>query len=296
MQEFFCAVGKRDVRAFDHELRLQAVHVVFVHHVRARSRDPDVALDIDHVVARELLRIEVVGHALALVLELDQPVDIETVRVVDRAVGVRDRDQDCALLRQVAGRVLADRAEALHHQAGAFEFEVAVVQGHVDHVAQAETGGADFVQRDAADFARQADHAADLVPNPGHAFLVGTHVGGEDIGGLVAQRVRKRADQLLLLGFRHFRVAVEHQLAAAVGEPGCSVFIGHRARQAHAFFGADVGCHAHAADRRALGDVVDHEHGLEVHRRLVDMNDFQRAEFIGEFKDIFQLASLISNE
>ena len=64
-------------------------------------------------------------------------------------------------------------------------------------MAQPEAGRTELVERDAAECARQPDGAPDLVADPGHALLVGAHVGAEDVVLAIAQCARHRANELL---------------------------------------------------------------------------------------------------
>jgi len=73
-----------------------------------------------------------------------------------------------------------------------------VSRRHLRGMAEAEAGGAELVERDAAELARQADRAADLVVHPGHARLVGAEVGAEDVVGGAAQCRREGTDQPLV--------------------------------------------------------------------------------------------------
>ncbi len=97
-----------------------------------------------------------------------------------------------------------------------------------------------------------------------------------------AQQLRQGADQLFLAGRGHFRVAVQHDLAAAVRQARGRILEGHRPRQPHAFLGGDVGGHAYTADRRTLGDIVDNQHRLQADRWFMDVYDLGRPECVGE--------------
>jgi hypothetical protein len=59
------------------------------------------------------------------------------------------------------------------------------------------------------------------------------------------------------------RVAEEHDLAAAVRQARGGVLEGHRPCQPQAFLHGDVRGHAHTADGRSLGDIVDNQHRLQ---------------------------------
>ncbi len=64
-------------------------------------------------------------------------------------------------------------------------------------MADAKAGGADLVQRKAADLVRQARRTADLVVDSGHASLVGAHVRARDGVGEIRDRACESADQPL---------------------------------------------------------------------------------------------------
>jgi hypothetical protein len=70
--------------------------------------------------------------------------------------------------------VLADRAEALDHDSRTGELQLDMVPRYIDCADKTKTGGADLVERDATDLARQPDGAADLVldssPLPARPF------------------------------------------------------------------------------------------------------------------------------
>ncbi|MBS1138515.1 MAG: hypothetical protein H6R11_2469 [Proteobacteria bacterium] len=165
--------------------------------------------------------------------------------------------------------------------------EVAVAHRHLGGMEQPPAGGADLVQRNAAQRRRQAHRAADLVLDPGHAGLVRAHVRAEDVVLLVSQGVGEGTDQTFLAFARHARIAVEHRLAAAVGQAGRRVLQRHGAGEAEAFDGADIGRHAQAADGGAAGDVVHHQHGLQAEGRLMDMDDLGGTELVGVTEYVF---------
>jgi hypothetical protein len=76
--------------------------------------------------------------------------------------------------------------------------------------------GADFVQRDTAEFPRQACAAAALILYECHRGLIGAHVGTRDVVGDAPDALCERADPLLLEVRIHQRVAEDHRLRAAV--------------------------------------------------------------------------------
>jgi len=72
-----------------------------------------------------------------------------------------------------------------------------------------EIGRADHIERDAAQRFREAHGATDLVVDPGHAFLVGSHVRTEDVILVMRECAGERTDQPFLLGLWHLGIAEE---------------------------------------------------------------------------------------
>ncbi len=165
-------------------------------------------------------------------LERDQRVDVEAGRIGQGAAGVARADAGwrpiCARKRAAC---LPNGAEALDGDARAFQLEPDEAARHVDAGRHAEAGGADLVERNAADRGRQSDRASGFVAHPSHAELVGSHVGAGDVVGEVADGIGKGAHDPLLVGGRHVRIADDDRLAAAVRQAGGGVLPGHRARQ-----------------------------------------------------------------
>ena len=189
----------------------------------------------------------------------------------------------------------ADRAEALDRDARALRAAVAVARGDLGGVAQPPAGGADLVERDAAERSRQADRAPDLVLHPRHAGLVGAHVGAEDVVvSRCAGRGRRRgsAPPCVLRGMRGSPHSTD--LPPPCARPAAAFFrVMARARRKHSST-LTSGRHAQAADRRAAGDVVHHQHRLQPERRLVDLDDLGRPEVIGKLENPRQVSLLIS--
>ncbi len=118
----------------------------------------------------------------------------------------------------------AHRTETLHRHARAGKFEIEVRQRGLDGYDQAEAGGAKFIQRNATQFARQPDGAADLVFDAGHGELIGAHVGTEDVILDIAERTGEGADAYLFVSRRHRRVGAQHGFAAAMRQAGRRIF------------------------------------------------------------------------
>ncbi len=206
----------------------------------------------------------------------------EPLGIGDRAVAVGGGDEAGAPVGEKPRGVPADRAEPLHRDARALELQAAELLRDLGGDGNAEPGRADLVERDAADLARQAHRAADLVLHPRHGRLVGAHVGAGDVLLQVGDGGGESAHQPLLLGGRHGGVAEDHGFGAAVGKAGRGVLEGHGAREAEALLGAHVRRHAGAADGRPRGRVVDDHDRLEPEARLPDVHDLLGAEPVGE--------------
>ncbi len=140
-----------------------------------------------------------IGDMPAFGLERNQRFGIEPGGIRDRAARVSDGDESGAALDQPPGRVRADRAEALHGDARALELDAGFGGRNLGGNRETETRRADFIQRDAAQLARQADRTADLVPDPGHRKLVGSHVRARNEVDDVPDRRRESADDPLFL-------------------------------------------------------------------------------------------------
>ena len=188
-----------------------------------------------------------------------------------RAARIAGADENRAFLGKVSGGVLADGAEALHHDARARELEANESPRGIDASRQSKPGGADLVERDAADRRRQADGSADLVLDPAHAQFIGSHIRPGHVVHLITDRIRESTDQLLLLYQGHARIAEDHRFAAAVSEARRCVLPCHCAGEAKALFGRNIGCHTHAADGGTTGGVIDDDDGAQVQRGAVDV-------------------------
>lgn len=166
------------------------------------------------------------------------------------------------------------------------EIETNELARHIDCGGETEAGGADLIERNAADRARQSDGAPRLVLDPRHAELVGAHVRASHVVGDIADRAGEGADDSLPLIDRHARVAEDYSLGAPVRQAGGGVLPRHGACQTEALLERDVGRHAHASDCRPAGGVVDDENGFEPQRRPMDMNDARGAPGVRETKRI----------
>lgn len=71
-----------------------------------------------------------------------------------------------------------------------------------------------------------------------------------------------------------------------MGQAGRGIFQCHGPCQPDAFLGAYVRCHTYPADGGALGDIVHDQDCTQPDRGFVHMDDFQRAQFVGELKGI----------
>src|SRR6516162_1757997 len=220
----------------------------------------------------------------AIGLERHQGGQVQSVVVEDRTASIAGGDEHGALVDKETRGVLADRTKALDHDPRAFEGHLDVLSGHLDRTDETKTRGADLVQWDAADLAREPHGAARLVLDPTHRQLVGSHIGAWDVVGEIFDRPGEGPDQPLLLLKSHFGVSKDHRFAAAVRQTRGSILQRHRARQPKSFLGADIGRHAHTSDSWSAGDIVDCNHRLETGRRPVNVHELEWAEFIGKTK------------
>jgi len=69
-------------------------------------------------------------------------------------------------------------------------------------------------------------------------------------------------------------------------QAGSGILESHCPRQPEGFLSADIGSHAHAADGRPAGDVVDRDDRLEPDGRSVNVGPVSGAEVVGEAKYI----------
>ncbi len=227
-----------------------------------------------------------VGDGPPGVLQARERLDVQAALGDDRALRVRRGDEDGSALREEARGVASHRAEALDRDPRPVERDAEMAGGHVSGAGEPEARRAELVERDPPQRRGQPDGAADLVVHPGHAGLVGAHVGAEHVVALVAERVREGANEPLLPVARHPRIAPQHRLPAPVTEARRRVLHRHRAREAEALVGRDIGRHAQAADRRAARHIVDDEDGLQAEPALLDMHDPGGAEIVADAKDI----------
>ncbi len=228
------------------------------------------------------------GYAVIdpLAFAASQALDVETVRVEHAAAGVGGTDQDATLLGEEPSDVLPDRTEPLDGDSSACQIHPDAGGGDVDRHGEPPAGRADLVEGDAAERRRKPNGSTDLVVHPCHARLIRTHVGPRCVLAEIGDRLCERSDEPLLVGDRHGGVGGDHRLAATVAEPGGSVLDGHGSRQAEALFCRHVGGHAHAADRRARGDVVDHDRRSEAGAAFREVDDLDRAEIVAEAEGI----------
>ena len=112
--------------------------------------NPDLARHTDDRVRGELLALAILDDASALGLEPRKGCDVEALPRVDRPARIRDRDEDGTFCREKPRGMAADRAEALHGDARALELDARLRARRLDGDGEAEAGGADLIERDAA--------------------------------------------------------------------------------------------------------------------------------------------------
>ena len=176
----------------------------------------------------------------------------------------------------------ADGAEALHRHLCALQLDLGIVLGGLGGDHQAVAGRADFIERDAAQLARQTDRTPDLVPDPGHGGLVCSHVRPGNVLGEMADGGGEGAHQPLLVGRRHRWIAEDHGLGAAMGQRSGAVLECHGAGEAKALLRAHILGHAGATDGRSRSSVVDDDDGVQPDTRLVDVDDLLGSQIVCE--------------
>jgi hypothetical protein len=248
---------------FSDKLGLQPRHIAGRDGIRPCCGDPNLAWDVDYRIRSKLASSWIVVQSPAVGFERDHRGQIQAILVDDRAARIAGGHKHRPFVSEEARRVLADGAEALDHDPRTVQGHLDVLPRHIDCADKTKTRGADFVERDAADLARQPDGPADLVLDPAHCQLVHSHVRTRDILGKIANGRSEGPNEPFLLGQRHLGVAKNHRFAAAMRQAGRGVLEGHRPRQSERFLGTDIGRHPNATDRRPAGDVVDHDHRLE---------------------------------
>ena len=120
-----------------------------------------------------------------------QLADIEPGRIGQRAARIARGNEDGALVREKPCGVPADGAKTLNGHARALQVKADEFASDIDAGGKAETGRSDLVERNSADLAWQADGAAGLVLDPGHAAFVRAHVRTGNVIGHVAQARRR---------------------------------------------------------------------------------------------------------
>ena len=187
-----------------------------------------IAADAD---ALDLLAAFEIDHVAIGLLVRDQGRDVEATGIVDRARDIGCRHDRCAFLGEEIRRVLADRPEALHGNAHAREFHADLFLRDIGTDHEAECGGADFVQRYAAEFPRQAGTPAALVLYECHGGFVRPHVGTRYVVGDAPDALCEGTDPLLLEIRVHQRVAEDNRFRAAVRQARSGVLQRHGASE-----------------------------------------------------------------
>src|SRR5271166_5877450 len=97
------------------------------------------------------------------ILERDERVDVEALRIHDSSRGVRGSDKHGTASGEETCGMLANRAEALNGHARSRKLDLAKVLRDLGRYREAESGGANLIEGDAADLPRQSHRAPDLV-------------------------------------------------------------------------------------------------------------------------------------
>ena len=195
------------------------------------------------------------------IFERDQRRDIEAALIGERAPAYRWRRPARALLRQEARGVPADGAEPLDREPRALQRQPKMLAPRP----RSRRRGRSRSPRSRRGGFRPAPAAAhgpaDFVLDPGHRQFVGPHVGAGDVVDEVAiavanARISRSLRRAAFCGSRRSRTCRRHAAARR------QRFSASLPARAESFLGADIGRHAHAADRRTANDVVDRDNGL----------------------------------
>ena len=193
--------------------------------------------------------------------------DVDPVGIVNSPSAVAGRHQPGAEFFEKSRGVASHVSKALNGHPGAFQGKVAERSRHLGALGDSVAGGADFVERDAAQHSRQTHGPADFVFDPSHARFVGSHVGAGNVTRKIANPARKGANEPRLVG--GFGVGNDARFTSAVPQTGCGILQGHGARQAKHLFGRNIGRHAHPADGRPARRIIDDHDPAHSARRIV---------------------------
>jgi len=227
--------------------------------------DPRQRVGVDRTFQRA--RCEHVGVHLVDLIRLDCfGAEIADRAINQRAVQVGDVQLGTAVAQQLH-QFHADVAQALHGDAGLAHFLMAELEAHRRHqclqrTVGGERGGIAGATMDLVHAGHELAFQVDVL----HVVDVGSDVLGGDVAP--AQRIDIAAEGTEQhLGLVHFGVADDHRLAATHVEAGQCILVGHRPAQpqriGQRLVGAGVGAHAHAAQGRAEGGVVDGDDRLQ---------------------------------
>ncbi len=186
--------------------------------------------------------------------------------VNQRAVQVGDIQLGTAVTQQLH-QFHPDVTQALHRDAGLAHFLMAELEAHRRHqrLKRAVGGERGRITGAAMDLVH-AGHELALQVDVLHVVDIGADVLGGDVAS--AQRIDIATEGTEQhLGLVRFGVADDHRLAATDVEAGQCILVGHRPAQAQRIgqrlVGAGVRTHAHAAQGRAKGGVVDGDDRLQ---------------------------------
>ena len=223
---------------------------------------------------------------------LEQSIDVQAVRIVDRAIVFDDADDLETGARHQPGRHAAHVAEALNHHAGAGRFDAEPAQRlqRDDHAAAA--GGFRAAARSAQSHRLAGDHRGHGlalvhgvgVHDPGHGLRVGVDIGRghvalgadevDDLGGVAAR------DAFQLAIGEHVGIADHAAFAAAEGDVDHGAFPGHPGSQRAHFVERDVGGEADAAfGGAARHGVLDAVAGENFQAPIVELHGNVDGEF-----------------
>lgn len=142
MQNFLRAMGKWDIRALHHKPGIQPLDIGFIDHIGPGGRNPDITLNANDLIAFKHFCIRITGNWLASIFKQEQFIDIQSCAIMNSATLIRDSHQHSPFVRQKTGGMFTHRAKALNDQTRARQLKITVLQGHFNHMTQAETGRA----------------------------------------------------------------------------------------------------------------------------------------------------------
>ena len=261
---------RRAVRGLGDDFRLYPRRVVLADLVLDRSRDEDVAVELQELRVRDPYRAREAGERTGLALVRVHAIRVDTLRVHDRACRIREPDDHGPELSHQLRREATGVSESLHDDACALEVHAQVLRRLDDRVHRATCRRlvAAFASTDRERLAghhgkrRVAVVHGVRVHDPGHRLRVRVHIGRRDVAVGADQELdlgRVAAGKRLeLLRAHRLRIAHHATLRAAVGDPNDRALPGHPHRERFDLVERYRGVIADAAFARSARGVVLH--------------------------------------